>query len=78
MHFTLAFFTSLCSISDKTMGPAEFVNLERQIGDCQYRVFNTAAIATAHVPFGVGPKVKSWEPLPKRGQVRNLEFAQPA
>ena len=59
MHSTLAFFTSLCSISDKTMDPTELVNLECQIGDWQYRVFNTAAIATVHVPFGVGPKVKS-------------------
>ncbi|MCZ6789884.1 MAG: hypothetical protein O7D33_08130 [Chloroflexi bacterium] len=60
------------------MDPAELVKLERQIGDWQYRVFNTAAIASVHVPFGVGPKVKSWEPMPKNRNLGLLEFAQPA
>ena len=78
MHSTLAFFGSLCTISDKTMDPAELVNLERQIGDWQYRVFNTAAITSVHVPFGVGPKVKSWVPMPTNRNLGLLEFAQPS
>ena len=75
---TLAFFTSLCAISDRTMDPAELANIERQIGDQQYRVFNTAPIASVHVPFGVGPKVKSWAPMPTSRWLGLLEFAQPA
>ena len=76
---TLAFFTSLCSISDKSLDPVEIANIERQIGDQQYRVFNTAAIASVHIPIGVGPKVKSWVPMPKKSSgLGLLEFAQPA
>ena len=74
----LAFLTSLCSIADKSLDPVEIANLERQIGDQQYRVFNTAPIASVHVPFGVGPKARSWEPLPKNRLLGGLEFAQPA
>ena len=74
----LAFLTSLCSIADKSLDPVEIANLERQIGDQQYRVFNTAPIVSVHVPFGVGPKVRSWEPLPKKRLLGGLEFAQPA
>ena len=78
MHSTLQFFTDLCSISDKSLDPVEVVNIERQIGDWEYRVFNVAAVVSVHQVYGVGPKIASWDPMPKKNNVGNLEFALPA
>ena len=78
MHSSLQFYTDLCSISDKSLDPVEVANIERQIGDWQYRVFNTAAIASVHTAFGVGTKVKTWEPMPKKSGLGLLEYALPS
>ena len=80
MHSTLQFFTDICSISDKTLDPAEIVKLERQIGDWEYKVFNAAAIVSVHTLFGVSDKVKdaSWHPMPKKQTLGRLEYAQPS
>ena len=78
MHSTLQFFTDICTISDRTLDPAELVKLERQIGDEQYRVHNTAAVVSVHILYGVGPKVKEYTPVPHKGRMLNLEFALPA
>ena len=78
MHSTLRFFTDICSISDKTLDAVELVKLERQIGDWEYKVFNTAAIGSIHVTFGVGPKVKSYAPAPKKQWLYLMEFAVPS
>ena len=80
MHSTLQFFTDLCSISDRSLDPVEVANIERQIGDWQYKVFNTAAIVSVHTLFGVSDKVKkgTYVPIPKKKAVWGLEFARPA
>ena len=78
MHSTLQFFTDICTISDRTLDAAELVKLERQIGDEQYRVHNAAAVVSVHSLIGVGPKIGSWEPMPKKTGLGRLEFALPS
>ncbi|MCZ6788603.1 MAG: ABC transporter substrate-binding protein [Chloroflexi bacterium] len=80
MHSTLQFFTDICSISDRSLDPVEIANLERQIGDWEYRVHNAAAVVSVHTLFGVGDAVKagSYIPFPKKQVLGGLEFAQPS
>jgi len=80
MHSTLPFFTDLCSISDKSLDPVEVVNIERQIGDWEYKVFNAAAVVSVHTLFGVSNVVKdgSWVPFAKKNWPGGLEFALPS
>ena len=78
MHSTLSFFTELCSKSDKMLDPAKVVEIERQIGDWEYKTFNVAAVVSVHQVYGVGPNVKSYTPMPKKNNLGNLEFAMPA
>ena len=80
MHSTLPFFTDLCSISDKSLDPVEVVNIERQIGDWEYKVFNAAAVVSVHTLFGVSDAVAgdSWVPFPKKNWPGGLEFALPS
>ena len=37
-----------------------------------------AWLGSVHVTFGVGPKVKSWTPAPKKKWLYLMEFAVPA
>ena len=78
MHSTLQFFTDICTISDRVLDPVELAKLERQIGDEEYRTFNTAAIVTVDLLFGVGSKVKEYTPMPHKARMGLLEFAIPA
>ena len=80
MHTTLQFYTDLCSISDRSLDPVEVVNIERQIGDWEYKTFSQAAVVSVHTLFGVSDKVKdgSYVPFPKKQGVGGLEFALPA
>ena len=80
MHTTLQFYTDLCYISDRSLDPVEVVNIERQIGDWEYKTFSQAAVVSVHTLFGVSDKVKdgSYVPFPKKQGVGGLEFALPA
>ncbi|MCZ6614783.1 MAG: hypothetical protein O6920_03230, partial [Chloroflexi bacterium] len=80
MHSKLPIITELCSISDRSHDPVELVNIERQIGDWEYKVFNAAAVVSVHTLFGVSDKVAdgSWVPFPKKGFPGGLEFALPS
>ena len=80
MHTTLQFYTDICSISDKTLDAAELVNLEREIGDWEYRTFSQAAVVSVHGLYGVGSKIQkgSYSPIPKKTSVLGLQFALPA
>ena len=78
MHSTLQFFTDICTISDRVLDPVELAKLERQIGDEEYRVFNTAAIVTVDLLYGIGPKVGEYTPAPHKNRMLLLEFALPA
>lgn len=80
MHSTLQFFTDICTVSDRTLDPAELVKLERQIGDAQYAAHNAAAVVSVHTLFGVSEKVVdgSWVPFKKKNWPGGLEHALPS
>jgi ABC-type transport system substrate-binding protein len=77
VHTEMPFYTELCSKSSATLDTNELVKLERQLGDQEYKYFPTIAIASLDQPFGIGPKVQSWTPMPKTPGPALLEYAQP-
>ena len=78
MHSTLQFFTDICKKSDKTLDIAQLEKYEMEIGDWQYKVFNTAAVVSVHMLYGVGPKVAEYKPAPHKASAKLLEYAVPA
>ncbi|MBI2166431.1 MAG: ABC transporter substrate-binding protein [Chloroflexi bacterium] len=77
VHTEQPYFTELCSKLNKTLDPAEMVSIEKQIGDNEYKYYPTVAISLVHQTFGVGPKVKKWEPVPTDKRAGLLEYAEP-
>jgi len=80
MHSTLQFFTDICKKSDKVMDAVALAKYEREIGDWEYKTFNTAAIVSVHGLYGVGPKVKkgSYTPAPHKALMLLMDSALPA
>ncbi|MBI2166434.1 MAG: ABC transporter substrate-binding protein [Chloroflexi bacterium] len=76
-HTELPFYSEICPQIEKTVDIAEQVRLERQIGDLEYKYFPTVAVSLLHTPFGVGPKVKEWTPMPKKTDPGLLDYAIP-
>lgn len=77
VHQQLPFFDEICKQADKTQDPAELLKLEKQLGDLEYKYFPTVSCCVVNATFGIGPKVKSWTPMPKKSTPGNLEYAQP-
>jgi peptide/nickel transport system substrate-binding protein len=78
VHVELPFYDELCQKADQTLDPADLIQIERQMGDAEYKYLPTVAIATADQPFGVGPRVGDWTPMPKKANAGLLEYAKPA
>ena len=72
-------YTTICAELESTQDQKRWIDLNRELGEYDYKTHSSAVTIRTHLVFAVGPKVAegSWKPMPDRTNLSLLEFAQP-